>query len=139
MSSPNVNARLTALEALLPPPSEDATVLLRVVTDPLTPGGAKDPPTVWVLNKPQPLSDDTCKILRMYRTDKGVDVYSSDGNVLLRTSVPERYVRFTDEMMEEGTFVAFIEQAESGEEEPEEPEQEPQPSPTPQPGDTGPS
>ena len=70
------------------------------------------------------------------REDGGVEVYSSDGKMFVRTVLPERVIRFSDEAMSGDTFVEFIEIAEEEEEEePEEPkepeEPEPEPAPTP--------
>src|SRR5271166_1850934 len=86
-------------------------------------------PTVWILNHPHPLASEA-KIVRMYhREDGGVDVYSSDGKMFVRTFVPERVIRFCDEAMSEDTFVEFITIAEEEEEEEEEEELPEEPEP----------
>ena len=92
-------------------------------------------PTVWVINQRHPLATDA-KIVRMYHTEGGVEVYSSDGKMFVRTFVPERVIRFFDEAMGEETFVEFIVAAEEDveeEEEEEEEELEPEPGPGPEP------
>lgn len=120
------------VERLLPQPSPDATVLVRLVTTSFAADGNKEP-TMWALNQPHPLVTEA-KVVRMYlRDDEGVDVYWSDGQMFLRTYVPERAVIFFDEVMGEDTFIAFIEQAEAGEEEPD-PGPEPDPAPPQSPG-----
>jgi hypothetical protein len=122
------------VERRLPQPDADATALVRMITDPLD--GSKEL-SEWLLNRPHPLASDA-KIVRMYRSDGGVDVYSSDGRMFVRTFVPEHVIRFCDEVMSEDTFVEFIAVAEEDEEEEEEeelpPEPEPEPAPTPNPG-----
>ena len=138
----NAAPSILPVERLLPQPDADAAVLVRLVTDPLvqydpgTPDKDKDSTTVWILNQPHPLAPEA-KIVRMYpREDGGVEVYSSDGKMFVRTVLPERVIRFSDEAMSGDTFVEFIEIAEEEEEEePEEPkepeEPEPEPAPTP--------
>jgi hypothetical protein len=134
---PTVDRSILPVERQLPQPSPDATVLVRLVTDQLNPEEVKVATdaksqvpvfnqTVWILNQPHPLASEA-KIVRMYsRDDGGVEVYSSDGKMFVRTVLPERVIRFFDEAMSDETFVAFIEEAESEEEE-EEPEPDPEP------------
>ena len=129
----NVTPSILPVERRLSQPSPDAASLVRVVTDQLNPEEAKKAKdgsapasTVWILNYPHPLANDA-KIVRMYaREDGGVEVYSSDGKMFVRTVIPERMIRFFDEAMSEDTFVEFIAIAEEDEpeeeEEPEEPE-----------------
>jgi|HubBroStandDraft_4_1064222.scaffolds.fasta_scaffold81844_2 hypothetical protein len=151
-----------SIEERLPPPDETAALLVRLVTDPLNPDEIKQAKasaaktgesvisqTVWILYGHHPLAPPA-KILRMYPSeDGGVEVYSSDGQTHVRTTIPERVIRFFDEVIPEETFVEFIEDAESEEEEepdePEEPEpDEPEPEPAqgqadPPTGPSGPS
>jgi len=147
MTNQNTSPSLLPIEHRLPLPDVDATTLVRVVTDPLTIEteaeakkrsqlGMLREPTTWILNRAHPLAGS--KIVRMYhREDGGVDVYSSDGDMCVRTHLPERVVRFLDETMSDDTFVAFIEEAETEEEEEEvEPELEPGPEPSPEPEPT---
>ena len=120
------------VERRLPQPSPDATALVRLVTNPLAADGDKEP-TVWILNHPHPLASEA-KIVRMYHHEgSGVEVYSSDGKMFVRTFVPERVIRFLDEAMSEDTFVEFIAISEEDEEEEEEELPEPQPEPAPAP------
>jgi hypothetical protein len=131
----NASPYILPVERLLPQPAGDATALVRLVTEPLTPDpGATDKQTVWLLNRPHPLATEA-KIVRMYYRDDdgGVNVYSSDGKMFVRTVIPARVLRFYDEAMSEDTFVAFVEIEESEMEEPEEPELEPEPEPEPTP------
>jgi hypothetical protein len=123
-----VAPEILPIERLLPQPSPDATALVRLVTDPLSPphpnheadGGKQPQPTVWILNGPHPLAPEA-KIVRMYqREDGGVEVYSSDGMMFVRTVVPSARVRFFDEAMGDQTFIAFIAEAEADEEEDDE-------------------
>ena len=127
------NASILPVERRLPPPDENATVLVRLVTIQLNPaeiekakdGKSKEPvmdQTVWILNGAHPLAGS--KIVRMYRVEDGVEVYSSDGQMTVRTFIPERAICFYDEMMSEDTFVAFIAAAETEEDEEEEEEEE---------------
>lgn len=134
----NASPSVLPVERLLPSPSPDATALVRLVTAPLSPPNppkkgeeAQVPtPTVWILNSPHPLAGEA-KIVRMYhREDGGVEVYSSDGRMFVRTVIPAHCVRFFDEAMSQDTFVEFISIAEEDEEEPEEPE-DPEPDPEP--------
>lgn len=131
------NQYILPVEHRLPQPDADVAVLARLVTDQLAdyPPGTLDKDreasTVWILNRPHPLATEA-KIVRMFhREDGGVDVYSSDGKMFVRTFVPARVIRFCDEAMSEDTFVAFIEEAEVDEE--EEPGLEPGPEPAPEP------
>lgn len=131
----SITPSILPVERLLPQPDPHATALVRLVTDSLD--ESKDP-TAWLLNRPHPLATEA-KIVRMYqREDGGVDVYSSDGRMFVKTFVPERVIRFADEAMSEDTFVEFITIAEEGEEEEEE-EPEPEPAPAPTPPPNGPS
>ncbi len=131
----NASPSVLPVERLLSPPSPDATALVRLVTDSLAADGSAKEPTVWILNSPHPLATEA-KIVRMYsREDGGVEVYSSDGRMFVRTVVPARLVRFFDEAMSQDTFVEFIAAAEEDEEE-EEPEPDPEPEPEPEPGPT---
>jgi hypothetical protein len=135
---PGERRPILPVERRLPLPDPNATVLLRLATDPFAAGGSKEP-IAWVQSQSHPLVPEA-KVVRMYlREDGGVDVYWSDGQMFLRTYIPERAIRFFDEVMGEDTFVAFIEQAEAEpeEEEEEEPEPEPAPTPTPNPGNAG--
>jgi hypothetical protein len=141
----NAGPYILPVERRLPQPDADATALVRLVTDPLTldeKGKTEEEPTSWLLNRPHPLAPEA-KIVRMYRDDGGVEVYSSDGKMFVRTFVPERVIRFCDEAMSEDTFVEFIEIAEEDEEdeEPEEPEEPelPEPAPAPAGAANGPS
>ena len=86
-------------------------------------------PMAWILGRPHPLAGS--KIVRMYlREDGGVDVYSSDGGMYVRTFIPARVVRFLDETMGEDTFVEFIEEEEEqGPEETDEPDEPEEPEP----------
>lgn len=122
------------VERRLPQPDADATALVRMVTEPLDPIDGYKEPTAWLLNRPHPLAGEA-KIVRMYRDDGGVEVYSSDGKMFVRTFVPERVIRFCDEAMSEDTFVEFIEISELDEEEEEEEEipaaAAPEPAPPP--------
>jgi len=136
----DVGPSILPVERLLPQPRPDATALVRLVTASLTADGDKEL-TVWILNHPHPLATEA-KIVRMYsREDGGIEVYSSDGKMFVRTVIPERCIRFFDEAMSEDTFVEFITIAEEDEDEPEpeEPEPEPEPEPAPTPGTNGPS
>lgn len=133
MSNANSSHTLLHIERLLPPPNKDATTLVRLVTTPLAiVPDAKDKdavkldtqPTVWLLDRAHPLAG-YAKILRMYhREDGGVDVYSSDGQMFVRTYIAEHCILFFDESMNEDTMVAFVEAAESDEEDEEEEEEE---------------
>jgi hypothetical protein len=108
------------VEKRLPQPDADATTLLRLVTESLDPQGKNKEPTVWILNRAHPQAGS--KILRMYhRDDGGVEVYSSDGQMFVRTIIPARIVLFLDEAMSEETFIQFITIAEEDEDEEEEP------------------
>jgi hypothetical protein len=125
----NVAPNVLPVERRLPQPSPDATTIVRLVTDPLdrlpSDGDKKREPNVWILNQAHPLAGEA-KIVRMYlREDEGVEVYSSDGKMFVRTVLPARVVRFFDEVMGEETFVAFIAEAEAEEEdeEPDEPDE----------------
>jgi hypothetical protein len=126
----HVGPSILPVERRLPQPDEDATALVRLVTDPLNPEDTAKQ-SVWILNHPHPLANEA-KIVRMYsREDGGVEVYSSDGKMFVRTVIPDRVIQFFDEAMSEETFVAFIEEAETEEEEEELPEPEPEPEPEP--------
>lgn len=135
----SVSPSTLPVERLLTQPSPDATALVRLITDPLALVRDKkgdvvraSEDTVWILNNQHPLASDA-KIVRMYRReDGGVEVYSSDGKMFVRTVVPERVIRFLDEAMSEEMFVEFIDLAESGEDELD-PEPEPEPEPEPMP------
>ena len=132
----NAGPYILPVERRLPQPDADATALVRLVTDPLAldeKGKLEVEPTAWLLNRPHPLAPEA-KIVRMYRDDGGVEVYSSDGKMFVRTFVPERVIRFSDEAMSEDTFVEFIEIAELDEdEEEEELDPDPEPAPAPEP------
>lgn len=130
----NASPSVLPVERRLPQPEADATALVRLITDQLNPvelkrvkdgTQSKDKPVLdqllWILNSPHPISPEA-KIVRMYHVEDGVEVYSSDGQLFVRTFIPEHAVRFFDEIMSEEAFVSFIEDAESDEEEPEDPE-----------------
>jgi hypothetical protein len=111
------------VERRLALPNPHATALVRLVTVSFAADGSKDL-TPWVINKPHPLTKES-KIVRMYhRDDGGVEVYSTDGRMFIRTFIPGQHVVFFDEMMSEDTFIAFIDEAEADEEEEEEEEEE---------------
>lgn len=126
----NASPTVLPVERRLAAPSPDATALVRVVTEPLalledsdsdSVRAVKKRPTVWIIDQEHPLTGGGAKILRMFRDGGGgITVYSSDGILFVRTYIPDRCVRFADEVMSEQTFIAFIEQEE--EEEPDDDE-----------------
>jgi hypothetical protein len=120
------------VELELPESNPSMSALIRMITDPIgspaQPDGSSkevDAPLLWLLGRAHPLAG--AKIVRMYRSDGGgVDVYSTDGEMYVRTFIPERVIRFFDETMTMETFISFIADAEEDEEEPveEEPDEE---------------
>jgi hypothetical protein len=117
----------------LPPPSDP--VVTRVITNGLFPepiprdkqGVALIPPVPraeeplsWVLGAPHPQVDDF-RIVRMFRVEDGVDVYSvSKTWECTRNLLPWSTVRFVEETMSAEFFVEEIRLAEAGDD-PDEP------------------
>lgn len=129
------------------PPAE-MPVTNRVVTDNPFPVDAKqvqagahpDQPVLWVVNNMHPFVPDM-KIIRMYvLPGVCVEVYSiesKEGKVGIRNSIPWAHVRMAEEIMDAGTFVEEIIEAESDDD--DEPDDDPEPSPPPQHANGAPS
>lgn len=129
---PSSAKTILPVERLLAPPNPESTTLVRVVTDsfPTDDDDGKKKLITWILNYPHPLANGA-KILRMFFEDGGIEVYSSDGHMYVRTFVPERYIKFFDETMSEETFVDEVAASEE-EDEPDLPEPDPaEPEPDP--------
>lgn len=92
-----------------PPPRGSKGELL------LPPGFPRaEEPVSWALGEPHPQVDGF-RIVRMFRTEEGVEIYSvsSDGQCT-RTTLPTSMVRFVEETMSPDYFVEEIRIAEEG-------------------------
>jgi hypothetical protein len=135
----------------LPLPNPNAPMVTRVITSGLFPEPApKGPrgelllppgfpraeePLMWVVSQKHPL-DENITIVRMFRTEEGVEVYSVGYDNGIRSFLPMHQVRFVEEGMPIDLFIEELAIAESGEEEPE-PGEPTDPLGQGDPGDTG--
>jgi hypothetical protein len=74
-------------------------------------------PLTWVVGQKHPLDEDI-QIVRMFRTEEGVEVYCVGYDNGIRCFLPTHQVRFIEEGMPIGLFVEELAMAESDEEEP---------------------
>lgn len=80
-------------------------------------------PMTWSLGEKHPLVDGF-RIVRMFRTEEGVEVYSVSGEgQCTRTLLPMVMVRFVEETMSIDYFIEEIRIAEEGEDPGEEPDE----------------
>jgi hypothetical protein len=134
----------------LPLPNPNAPMVTRVITSGLFPEPApKGPrgesllppgfpraeePLTWIVSQKHPL-DENITIVRMFRTEDGVEVYCVGYDNGIRCLLPTHQVRFIEEGMPIDLFIEELAVAESGED--EAPGEPPDPSGHGDPGDAG--
>jgi hypothetical protein len=124
----------TTQQVQLPLPNPNAPMVTRVITSGLFPEPApKGPrgelllppgfpraeePLTWVVGQKHPL-DESIQIVRMFRTEEGVEVYCVGYDNGIRCFLPSHQVRFVEEGMPIGLFIDELAMAESDEEDPD--------------------